>query len=187
MSHRNSSFTATEAKVVAEVAAQPPAPAPVAAPSPVRTVQLQRTGGSFGFKIVENDSKIGVHISGLTPGSVADLNGKIFVGDFIIKVNDTLVLNSTHEEVVAAIRSSSDVMTLVLATNVTDEVIKQFTSPAKVESIRTVKLVKKPGQPFGFKITSTPGIKGVSISSVVAGGAADASGQIFAGDFLLKV
>ena len=53
--------------------------------------------------------------------------------------------------------------------------------------IREVHLTKNNGQPFGFKITSSSKVKGVSVSAIVPGGAAESSGLLFVGDVLLSI
>ena len=67
------------------------------------------------------------------------------------------------------------------------QIAKEYGGDAAPELVRYVEFSKGPGQPFGFKITSQHGVKGVSVSAIVPGGAADASGKLFVGDFLLKV
>ena len=86
------------------------------------SIVLSRVAGSFGLKVTTNEIGKGVKISGVTPGGAADLSGKIVVGNSVLRVNSKNVIFSSHDEVVEAIRSSGDVLTLVVAAEVTDAV-----------------------------------------------------------------
>ena len=55
------------------------------------------------------------------------------------------------------------------------------------ETPRTVVLKKALGEAFGFKISTNPGVRGVTISNIVLAGVADRTGQLAIGDVLLKV
>jgi hypothetical protein len=56
----------------------------------------------------------------------------------------------------------------------------------KLDVIRTLYL-KRVGGSFGLKVTENADGKGVRVSGVTPGGAADQNGQIFEGDHILKV
>ncbi len=58
---------------------------------------------------------------------------------------------------------------------------------ARHENARTVVLRKALGEPFGFKISTNPGVRGVTISGIVLAGVADRCGLLAVGDILLKV
>ena len=87
-----------------------------------RTVQLQRLDGSFGFVIETNESGSGTHIATIKPGSAADRHGSIYVGDYILKVNGTTALYANREEVMAMIKATDGVLTLILTKSLSDEV-----------------------------------------------------------------
>ena len=55
-------------------------------PGEVRTVQLHRTTGSFGFTVVEQIDLMGMRIGSVTPGGVADQSHAVFPGDVLLKV-----------------------------------------------------------------------------------------------------
>ena len=88
----------------------------------VSSIVLSRVAGSFGLKVTTHEIGKGAKISGVTPGGAADLSGKIVVGNSVLRVNSKNVIFSSHDEVVEAIRSSGDVLTLVVAAEVTDAV-----------------------------------------------------------------
>ena len=52
----------------------------------IRTVYLARAGASFGLKVTEKEGGKGVFVSGVTPGGAADLTGRIYIGDHVLKV-----------------------------------------------------------------------------------------------------
>ncbi len=55
------------------------------------------------------------------------------------------------------------------------------------DEVRFVRLTKSVGEPFGFKISSNPGVRGVTISAITPGGVAARTAQLAVGDYLLKV
>ena len=66
----------------------------------VRTTLLKNHQG-FGFTIVGGDLRGDLlHIKSIVPGSVSDRDGKLAVGDVIVRINGSSVLNLTHKEVV---------------------------------------------------------------------------------------
>ena len=64
----------------------------------VRTIVLQREKGQpIGVNIVGGKSKPGkIHVSGIRPGSVADVDGRLKVGDRILELDKMDFRNITH-------------------------------------------------------------------------------------------
>ena len=88
----------------------------------MRTVAVTRLNGSFGLKVASNEDGRGVHVLGMTAGGAAEIAGGIRLNDFVCRVNATNVLFSSHDDVIAVIKTSGDVLTLVVAGELTDEV-----------------------------------------------------------------
>jgi C-terminal processing protease CtpA/Prc len=66
----------------------------------VRTTLVKNHQG-FGFTIVGGDQRGDLlHIKSIVPGSVSDVDGHLAVGDVIVRINGSSVLNLTHKEVV---------------------------------------------------------------------------------------
>ena len=66
----------------------------------IQTVLIKNEQG-FGFTIVGGDQRGDVlRIKSIVPGSVSDRDGRLAVGDVIVRINGQSVLSFTHQEVV---------------------------------------------------------------------------------------
>ena len=80
-----------------------------------RTVVLDRSGGTpLGIKYSVKAGEPGVKISEIMPGSIAESNGNIKPGDYILSVNDKPMRNVTSEAVRQAM-TSNEIVKLVLS------------------------------------------------------------------------
>ncbi|CAH8595239.1 unnamed protein product [Schistosoma turkestanicum] len=86
-------------------------------------VQLRkpRPNCGLGFSIaggqdVENENfpSTGIFITRISPGGLADLDGRIMPGDQLMQVNEIDLSRATHEEAVRILRNAGDIVNLVL-------------------------------------------------------------------------
>ena len=70
------------------------------------TVTLLKTTPGFGFTIIGGD-RAGelLQIKNIVPGSVADCNGQLRVGDVLVRINGISVLSYSHKKVVELFQS----------------------------------------------------------------------------------
>ena len=89
----------------------------------IRTVLMKNHQG-FGFTIIGGDQRGDLlRIKSIVPGSVADRDGRLAMGDVIVRINGTSVLSLTHQEVVDLFHS------LPLHSNVMVEVRRTDSAP----------------------------------------------------------
>ena len=137
-------------------------------------VEIGKTGDeSFGFYLWFDEN--GHYIEDVTIGSPADQSG-LKVGDRVIEVNHSNVENEIHENVVAKVQESGDIVTLNVVSVRRDE-IGETVKP------NTVTLIKEGGS-FGFYIQHDS--KGFYFEYVQLGSPSDKAG-ISTGDRLLEV
>lgn len=128
---------------------------------------------SFGFYLWFDEN--GHYIEDVTIGSPADKSG-LKIGDRVVEVNHSNVENEIHENVVAKVQESGDIVTLNVVSVRKDEV-GETVKPVSVT------LVKDTGS-FGFYIQHDS--KGFYFEYVQLGSPADKAG-ISTGDRLLEV
>ncbi|XP_039250744.2 disks large homolog 4-like isoform X1 [Styela clava] len=79
-----------------------------------RKVTLNKASTGLGFNIVGGEENEGIFISCIHPGGIADNSGQLYRGDRIFSVNDVDLSLATHEEAVAALKSSGNNVTIVV-------------------------------------------------------------------------
>ncbi|VDP68673.1 unnamed protein product [Echinostoma caproni] len=107
-----------------------PVPAPQPGPLLVEVTLLRGTRSGLGFSIaggvgnetVDGDS--GIFVTKLTAGGVAETDGRISVGDRIVQVNETSLVEVTHDQAVRALRQAGDHVHLIL--------VKQSVHPSRL-------------------------------------------------------
>jgi len=79
-----------------------------------RVVTLHRGPSGLGFNIVGGEDSEGIFISFILAGGPADLSGRVKRGDQILLVNDTDIIDATHEKAAVALKSAGTEVTLKL-------------------------------------------------------------------------
>ncbi|XP_068687248.1 disks large homolog 1-like isoform X1 [Montipora foliosa] len=97
-----------------------------------RKVILNKGPGGLGFNIVGGEDGEGIFISFILAGGVADLSGELRRGDQILAVNDTDLLDATHEKAAAALKGAGS--TVAIVAQYKPEEYNQF--EAKIHDIR---------------------------------------------------
>ena len=69
-------------------------------------VTLKKSPHGFGFTIIGGDRpRELIQIKRIVQGSVADLDGRLMVGDVLVRINSILVLNYNHLKLVDLFKS----------------------------------------------------------------------------------
>lgn len=71
----------------------------------------------------------------LTPGGVAETDGRIRIGDRIVQVNDIPLIDVTHEQAVRVLKQAGDQVRLVLVKHVNNYSSDQTSSTGKCQVI----------------------------------------------------
>jgi C-terminal processing protease CtpA/Prc len=153
-----------------------------------RRVFMSRRSNGFGMKIRSDPGIRGVRVSDISAGGAAAAAGNVYVGDFILEINDTPMLYASHDDVVGALLKSSDVLLLLGTEHDSYEYACDLTSKQAGLGIgeRTV-MLQRTVTGLGMKIKSDEGVRGVRIIDVTLGGAADRSGLVQVGDVIVCV
>jgi C-terminal processing protease CtpA/Prc len=96
---------------------------------PRRTVTLAKKGTTLGLRVTTEVDTTGTRVAEILPNSAASASGQLQVGDRILLVNGLNVEDSSHDEVVAALRVS-DTVTLVVVSDPTPLPASGHNSPA---------------------------------------------------------
>ncbi|XP_051837867.1 tyrosine-protein phosphatase non-receptor type 20 isoform X2 [Antechinus flavipes] len=79
-------------------------------------VDLEKRGtGSLGFALTGGRNGHSFLIKAISPGSIADLDGRLRTGDILLKVNDKSVLGQTHRAVIDLIRQTQGTVRLTVS------------------------------------------------------------------------
>jgi C-terminal processing protease CtpA/Prc len=188
-SKKSSKATVTEAAAAAGVAATAALESAASASSSlVRKVTLERGTKSLGMKIKSDDVNNYVFVSEIVAGGAAEESKDLAVGDYLVEINGTSMLNAGHEAVVTALQHpvidlmvvrGSDLQAFLASTQVA-----AAASDSEPHQIRKVHLVDE-GNGFGLATGEENGV--VIVSSVTVGGKAEKSGNIFVTDRILEV
>ncbi|TRY61118.1 hypothetical protein TCAL_04208 [Tigriopus californicus] len=153
-------------------------------------IALERGTYGLGFSIaggVDNPhvgSDTSIYITKLIPGGAAALDKRLRVGDIILKVNDTSVVNVSHSIAVEALKRAGNRVVL--------SVKRKLAQVKDNEELLEVELLKG-SKGLGFTIAGgignqhIPGDNGIYVTKVMDGGAAAAEGRIEVGDRLVCV
>ncbi|KAA0191495.1 Neuronal differentiation protein [Fasciolopsis buskii] len=107
-----------------------PVPAPQPGPLLIEVTLLRGTRSGLGFSIAGGvgnetvDGDPGIFVTKLTPGGVAETDGRVSVGDRIVQVNETSLVEVTHEQAVRALRQAGDHVHLIM--------VKQSVHPSRL-------------------------------------------------------
>ncbi|CAH8556771.1 unnamed protein product [Dicrocoelium dendriticum] len=97
-----------------------PLPAPKPGPVVVEVILTRGTRSGLGFSIaggVNNeavDGDPGIFITKMTPGGVADTDGRLHVGDRIVQVNGISLVEVSHEQAVNALKQAGDRVQMIV-------------------------------------------------------------------------
>ncbi|XP_064456687.1 disks large 1 tumor suppressor protein-like isoform X3 [Ornithodoros turicata] len=170
--------------------------------------------GGIGNQHVPGDD--GIYVTKVMEGGAAHLDRRLEVGDKLIAVGDTNLENVTHEEAVATLKNTGDhvVLTVVKSQPFSNHSLPPPPPPPVQEALnislgeyhsdtnlstskapsdeditreaRKVVLSKGPTG-LGFNIVGGEDGEGIFISFILAGGPADASGELKRGDQIVSV
>ncbi|XP_066908804.1 disks large 1 tumor suppressor protein isoform X3 [Halyomorpha halys] len=150
-------------------------------------IRLERGTSGLGFSIaggtdnphVQDDPSI--FITKLIPGGAAANDGRLRVGDVILEVNRTSVVDVCHTDAVEALKRAGNVVTL--------NVRRRRAGALKLVEIELIKGNKG----LGFSIAGgignqhIPGDNGIFVTKIMDGGAAQVDGRLAVGDKLIAV
>lgn len=149
-------------------------------------ITLHKGGAGLGFSLaggkdaphIDNDPSI--YITKIIQGGAAQQDGRIQIGDIILKVNDVSTVDVNHSVAVKALKDAGDEVTLVI-----ERVI------SKEENL-VIKL-HKGDTGLGFTIAGgidsehVPNDDGIFVTMIIPGGAAHRDGQLQIGDKITQV
>uniref|UniRef100_A0A3Q3G214 PDZ domain-containing protein n=1 Tax=Labrus bergylta TaxID=56723 RepID=A0A3Q3G214_9LABR len=163
--------------------------------------------GGVGNQHVPGDN--GIYVTKVIEGGAAHKDGRLQIGDKLVAVNASCLEEVTHEEAVAALKSTPDVVYLRVAKHtsllINDNFPPQSVSPAPLTTPRYSPLPRAmagdddiPREPrrvvlqrgstgLGFNIVGGEDGEGIFISFILAGGPADLCGELRKGDQALYV
>ncbi|OON22247.1 PDZ/DHR/GLGF domain protein [Opisthorchis viverrini] len=107
-----------------------PVPVPPPGPVVVEIVLSRGTKSGLGFSIAGGvgnetvDGDTGIFVTKLTSGGVAETDGRIGIGDRIVQVNNTSLVEVTHEHAVNALKQAGEQVRLIL--------VKQTVHPSRL-------------------------------------------------------
>ncbi|XP_065889304.1 disks large homolog 1-like isoform X2 [Dysidea avara] len=114
-----------------------------------RLVTFQRPQGTgLGFNIIGGEDNVGIFISFITVGGVADTTGLVKAGDQILEVNKVNLHTATHEDAAHALKNAGTTVELLVEFRPTEFADFQ----AKIDSVRDV-MAQSPVSP-GIKTTA---------------------------------
>lgn len=116
----------------------------------------------------------------LANGSAA-ADGRLKVGDMILRANDHDLRPLSHRQAISVLRQCPSVIQLLILrdSNTADDQGEKY-------DVIVTEMIKKAGRGLGLGIR--PGTDcGVFVSEIVRGGVTDSSGQITEGDRILEV
>ncbi|XP_068923170.1 FERM and PDZ domain-containing protein 2 [Petaurus breviceps papuanus] len=83
-------------------------------------VDLEKRGtGSLGFALTGGRNGHSFHIKAISPGSIADLDGRLQAGDILLKVNGKSILGQPHRAVIDLIRQTQGTVKLTVRRSTT--------------------------------------------------------------------
>ncbi|XP_053555046.1 disks large homolog 3 isoform X4 [Bombina bombina] len=140
-------------------------------------IVLERGNSGLGFSIaggIDNPhvpDDPGIFITKIIPGGAAAMDGRLGVGDCVLRVNDVDVTDVVHSKAVEALKEAGPVVRLL---------VRRRQSPP--ETIVEVNLLKGP-KGLGFSIAGgignqhIPGDNSIYITKIIEGGAAQKDGR----------
>jgi len=152
-------------------------------PGQETSIKIMKGSDGLGLSIVGgSDTLLGVIIvHEVYEDGAAFKDGRLVAGDQIIKVNNIELRNATHDDAIAALKNTEQILELTVLRD-----LSQFANDDNFEYI-DVELEKPIGRGLGLSIVGRRNDTGVFISDVVKGSVAYLSGQIMQGDQIVTV
>uniref|UniRef100_A0A8C2XL44 Uncharacterized protein n=1 Tax=Cyclopterus lumpus TaxID=8103 RepID=A0A8C2XL44_CYCLU len=156
--------------------------------------------GGLGNQHVPGDN--GIYVTKIIEGGAAHKDGRLQIGDKLMAVNASCLDEVTHEDAVAALKSTPDVVYLRVAKHTSLFINDNFPPPDQksncccrscvclicVSSREPRRVVLQRGSTgLGFNIVGGEDGEGIFISFILAGGPADLCGELRKGDRILSV
>ncbi|ESN92761.1 hypothetical protein HELRODRAFT_189608 [Helobdella robusta] len=151
----------------------------------LETIELSRENNELGISIIGgSDTLLGaIVVNDIYKNGAADKDGRLKVGDTILKVNGTNTELVTREMAMTLLRQGpGKVVLMVSHFKGNDQAIKdEYYDYLKID------LHKKPGQSIGITIIGKHQDSDVHICDLVKGGLAEADGRLKPGDQILMI
>ena len=154
------------------------------------------TNKDLGIKLAtsaEGQGNAVPSVEALVPGGLAEADGSLLVGDFVLRINGQPMAGASSEAMVAALQRDADRLVLVVHTPPqnrpeAEPVAARSAEPAPVEEEegRVVTLDASKTR-LGIRIVTDDSAGVTQILEVIPGGAAAHSGQVYPGDLIRKV
>ncbi|XP_026054157.1 inaD-like protein isoform X2 [Carassius auratus] len=165
-----------------EYCSKDPATCPIV-PGQETVIEISKGRSGLGLSIVGGkDTQLdAIVIHEVYEEGAAARDGRLWAGDQILEVNGVDLRSVDHEDAIAALRQTPAKVRLTV---LRDEA--QYRDEENLDMFR-VELQKRTGRGLGLSIVGKRNGKGVFISDVVKGGAADLDGRLMQGDQILSV
>ncbi|XP_067252158.1 inaD-like protein isoform X1 [Chanodichthys erythropterus] len=165
-----------------EYCSKDPATCPIV-PGQETVIEISKGRSGLGLSIVGGkDTQLdAIVIHEVYEEGAAARDGRLWAGDQILEVNGVDLRSVAHEDAIAALRQTPAKVRLTV---LRDEA--QYRDEENLDVIQ-VELQKRTGRGLGLSIVGKRNGKGVFISDVVKGGAADLDGRLMQGDQILSV
>ncbi|XP_065101351.1 inaD-like protein isoform X3 [Paramisgurnus dabryanus] len=165
-----------------EYCCKDPATCPIV-PGQETVIEISKGRSGLGLSIVGGkDTQLdAIVIHEVYEEGAAARDGRLWAGDQILEVNGVDLRSVAHEDAIAALRQTPSKVRLTV---LRDEA--QYRDEENLDVFR-VELQKKTGRGLGLSIVGKRNGKGVFISDVVKGGAADLDGRLMQGDQIIAV
>ncbi|ROL40877.1 InaD-like protein [Anabarilius grahami] len=165
-----------------EYCSKDPATCPIV-PGQEMVIEISKGRSGLGLSIVGGkDTQLdAIVIHEVYEEGAAARDGRLWAGDQILEVNGVDLRSVAHEDAIAALRQTPAKVRLTV---LRDEA--QYRDEENLDVFQ-VELQKRTGRGLGLSIVGKRNGKGVFISDVVKGGAADLDGRLMQGDQILSV
>uniref|UniRef100_A0A8C1VLV7 PATJ crumbs cell polarity complex component n=1 Tax=Cyprinus carpio TaxID=7962 RepID=A0A8C1VLV7_CYPCA len=178
-----SSFYSSETCIIfISLCVSDPATCPIV-PGQETVIEISKGRSGLGLSIVGGrDTQLdAIVIHEVYEEGAAARDGRLWAGDQILEVNGVDLRSVAHEDAIAALRQTPAKVRLTV---LRDEA--QYRDEENLDVFR-IELQKRTGRGLGLSIVGKRNGKGVFISDVVKGGAADLDGRLMQGDQILSV
>ncbi|CAF1476859.1 unnamed protein product, partial [Didymodactylos carnosus] len=149
-------------------------------------IEIDRGRTGLGLSVVGgSDTQLGaIVIHDIYDGCAAHRDGRLFVGDQILAVNNSDMRSATHEEAIQVLRQATDIVRILVLRGT---LITEMMNEQEKFDIIIIDLTKKSGKGLGFSIIGRRLGFGVFISHILEGGSAEKDGRLMSGDLILEV
>ncbi|XP_039984387.1 inaD-like protein [Xiphias gladius] len=150
---------------------QPNAPSPVTAINTdqwghVEEIKLLNDGSGLGFGIVGGKTT-GVVVRTLIPNSVADKDGRLHTGDYILRIGSTATSGLTSDQVVKVLQGCGSHVTMLIARDPLGQRSTGPPPPPPPDSAPVSSLPPRPPELApGRRVSKTPNLEGYEIHEV---------------------